>query len=295
MKYNLRPILALAALWLVLYPAASLAQDLAEIQEVGVLRHLSIPYAHFDSGMGDGLDVEFIRMFASHLGVRYEYVRTDFSTVVGDLAGKRVRPSGQDVEILGDAEIKGDVAAHGFTVLPWRQKAVAFSAPTFPTQVWLVSPAASPYAPIQPSESLETDIAAARKIIPGTTVMGKAGTCLDLSLYGFEKDGATGINFEGSLNELTPALLAGESDLLILDVPDALVALNKWPGQIKILGPMSERQDMAAAFRHSSPELRAAFNDFLAACKQDGTYLALVRKYYPDVFTYYPEFFSDCR
>ncbi len=281
----------LALLLLATVPLSS-AQDLADIRAGGVLRHLSIPYAHFDSGMGDGLDVELITLFAAHLGVRYEYVRTDFSSVVGDLTGQRVRAMGTEIERLGETEIKGDVAAHGFTVLPWREKAVAFGTPTFPTQVWLVSPAGSAYAPIVPTGTLEGDIAESRKIIPGTTLMGKSGTCLDLSLYDVSGAGATGRNFEGSLNELAPALLAGESNLLILDVPDALVALGKWPGQLKVLGPMSVQQEMAPAFRHSSPELRAAFNDFFEQCKKDGTYLALVRKYYPDVFGYYPGFFA---
>ncbi len=286
-------IYALLALALITTAPLSRGQDLAEIKERGVLRHLSIPYAQFDSGMGDGLDVELMTLFAAHLGVRYEYVRTDFSTVIGDLTGQRVKSKGEDIEVLGEAEIKGDVAAHGFTILPWREKAVAFGTPTFPTQVWLISPAGSSYSPILPTGTLEGDIAESRKLIPGTTLMGKSGTCLDLSLYDVSAAGATGRNFEGSLNELAPALLSGESDLLILDVPDALVALGKWPNQLKVLGPMSVQQDMAPAFRHSSPELRAAFHDFYEQCKTDGTYLALVRKYYPDVFGYYPDFFTQ--
>ncbi len=282
----------LAAMALTLGANAAHGLDLEEIKERGVLRHLSIPYANFDTGMGDGLDVEMMRMFADHLGVRYEYVRTDWPRVVAELTGQRVKPLGDEIEVLGEAEVKGDVAAHGFTVLPWREKALAFSTPTFPTQVWLISNAESPLTPIIPTGTLEGDIEATRKLIKGTTVMGKAGTCLDLSLYDIEAGGATGVDFEGGLNELAPALLAGESDLLLLDVPDALVALNKWPGKVKVLGLMSEQQDMAAGFRHSSPNLRAAFNSFLEQTRQDGTYTALVRKYYPDVFNHYPEFFK---
>lgn len=221
--------------------------DLDEIKASGVLRHLCTPYANFDTGMGDGLDVTLMRMFADYLGVEYVYVRTDFSRVIGDLTGKQVRPiSGNKIEIIGESEIRGDVAAHGFTILAWREQIVAFAEPTFPNQVWLVAPSEAPFMHIEPTGSLEQDIAATRLLIPDQRVMGKAGTCLDLSLYDIEAGGAVGVNFEGSLNDLAPALLQGESDLLLLDVPDALVALRKWPGRIKILGVMSGMQDMAS-------------------------------------------------
>jgi ABC-type amino acid transport substrate-binding protein len=70
------------------------------------------------------------------------------------------------------------------------------------------------------------------------------------------------------------------------------VALEKWPGQIKVIGPLSEKQDMACAFAKTSPQLRQAFNEFLKQCQQDGTYLGLIKKYYPMVLDYFPEFFA---
>ena len=47
--------------------------DLSEVKERGVLRHLGIPYANFVTGSGDGLDVEMVKGFAGHLGVRYAF------------------------------------------------------------------------------------------------------------------------------------------------------------------------------------------------------------------------------
>lgn len=270
----------------------SFSQDLQEIKNQGVLRHISIPYANFNSGAGDGLDVELVRNFADSLGVKYEYVGSSWASVIPDLTGKKVKPTGSEIEVLGDAPIKGDIIANGFTQLPWREKIVDYSAPTFPTQVWLIARADSPLHPISPTGSIADDIAATRKLIDGSSVMGKAGTCLDLSLYDFASAGAMGINFEGTLNELAPALLSNESDLLILDVPDALVALNKWPGKLKVLGPMSPEQTMGSAFRKTSPNLQKAFDSFLTDSKQNGLFLSLVKKYYPDVFIYYPEFFK---
>lgn len=63
------------------------AQDLAEIKARGVLRHLGTPYANFVTGGGGGLDVEIIELFAQHLGVRYEFVPTDWINMFQDLIG----------------------------------------------------------------------------------------------------------------------------------------------------------------------------------------------------------------
>ena len=60
-----------------------------------------------------------------------------------------------------------------------------------------------------------------------------------------------------------------------------------------IIGPISDEQRMGAAFRKDSPELREAFNRFLAGIKKDGTYMKLVKKYFPVAPRYLPEFFRD--
>jgi ABC-type amino acid transport substrate-binding protein len=87
-------------------------------------------------------------------------------------------------------------------------------------------------------------------------------------------------------------MIANKSELTLLDVPDALVALQKWPGEIKIIGPVSEAQDMAPAFRKDSPKLRAEFDKMLAEMRADGSFAALVNKYYPFVSDYFPDFLA---
>lgn len=266
--------------------------DLEGVRKDGVLRHLGIPYAHFVTGSGDGLEVELVQLFAQHLGVRYEFVESSWGTVVGDLTGKTVKPRGDEVEIVGDAPVRGDLVATGFTIIPWRSKIVDFSTPTFPTQVWLVTRAQSPLQPIEPCGNISKDIEAVKALVRGYCVLGKANTCLDPSLYRLEEAGTMVKFFEGGLNELAPAVLNGEADFTLLDVPDTLVALKKWPGRIKIIGPLSPVQQMGYAFTKSSPHLREAFDQFFDQCMRDGTYIRLVQKYYPAVFQYYPEFFQ---
>lgn len=277
----------------IIFVGRGFCADLSEIKERGVLRHLGVPYAHFVTGSGDGMDVEMVKLFAKHLGVRYEYVKTSWKDVIGDLSGKKVKSRGKDVEILGHVPVKGDIIANGLTKIPWRQKVVNYSTPTFPTQVWLMARADSSLRPIKPSGDIKKDIQAVKGALKGRTVLGKAKTCLNPALYGLKEAGAKPILFQGTLNELAPAVINAEAEATILDVPDALIALEKWPGKIKVIGPVSERQVMGAGFRKDSPLLLKAFNQFLQELKSDGTYLRLVKKYYPTAFIYFPGFFKQ--
>jgi len=172
---------------------------------------------------------------------------------------------------------------------------VAFSTPTFPTQVWLVARSDSDLKPIEPSDSTEKDIARVMALLQGRSVLGKCGTCLDPSLYSLTQAGARIILFDGSLNDLAPAVIKGDAEATLLDVPDALIALAKWPGKVKVIGPVSSTQEMACAFASTSAELRKAFEIFFKNCMENGTYLQLVNKYYPAVFSYYPGFFPRSR
>lgn len=270
------------------------AADLAEIKQSGVLRHLGIPYANFVTGSGDGLDVEVIKRFAAHIGVRYEFVETDWKHVISDLTGNQFRVVDGNVEIVGDAPIKGDLIANGLTVLPWRQQLVDYSEPTFPSGVWLVARADSAMSPIAESGDELRDVQLVKAALRGRPVLTMENTCLDPDLYQLDQTGAEILYYTQStnLNEMVPAILRRDAETTLLDVPDALIALEKWPGEIKIIGPVSAPQRMGVAFRQDAPELRAAFNAFLRQLKADGTYNEMVRHYYPSVFVYFGEFFS---
>ena len=282
----------LALLLSLLLSSSAFAADLKEIKEKGVIRHLGVPYANFVTGSGDGLDVDMVKLFAQHLGVKYEYVATSWASVIGDLTGKKVKAKGDEIEVIEEVPVKGDIIANGFTILPWRKKIVDFSTPTFPSQIWLVAKADSLIKPIVPHDGVEKNIVAVRALLKGRSLLGKTSTCLDPSLYNLKETGARIKLFPGSLNDLAPAVIQGESELTLLDVPDALVALEKFPGKIKIIGPITEKQYMGCAFAKDAPELRDAFNRFLEQAKADGTYLALVKRYYPKVFNYYRDFFE---
>jgi ABC-type amino acid transport substrate-binding protein len=269
------------------------AGDLAEVKKSGVLRHLGIPYANFVTGAGDGMDVELMQLFAKSQGLRYEYVKTNWDTAVEDLIGRKVEAKGGEVTLLSATPVKGDLIANGFTVLPWRQKVVDFSHSTFPSQIWLVARADSTLKPIKPSKDIEQDIGQVKALLKGRKVLALKKTCLDPDLYNLYATGAEVICFNGNLNELAPAVLKGEAEMTILDVPDALVALEKWAGTLKVIGPISPRQTMAVAFPQAAPQLREAFNRFLAQSRKDGSYERIVKKYYPTAFASFPDYFTS--
>ena len=279
---------------LLLTGSPAIAADLQEIKARGELRHLGIRYANFVTGSGDGFDVELVQGFAKHIGVKYTLVYSDFYSVIRDLLGKDVVRKGNEISLAGDFPVKGDIIATGFTVLPWREAVLLYSKPTFPSQVLLVARAESPFSPIPGSKDLNADIDLTKKLIGKNSLLVMEKTCLDPSNYGLKGVGLDLRSYTKStnLNEMVPALLNKEAELTLLDVPDAILDLKKWAGKIKVLGPISEHQDLAAAFPKDAPKLRDAFDQYLLKIKADGTYDKLVDKYYPGIRRYFPEFFA---
>ena len=282
-------LLAAAAL---LMTSQAFCRDLDEIKQQGVLRHLGVSYANFDTGSGDGMDVEIVQLFAKHLSVRYESVKTTRENAIPDLIGRKIKLVGNNVELLDVVPVRGDVLANGFTVLPWREKILNFSSPTFPSQMVLVAPANSSIRPITPTGNINKDIERVKKLTKNKTVLGVQDTCLDPALFKLKEDGAKIKNFTGALSALHSTVIKGESDTAIMEMPDALLAIKKHPGKIKIIGPLSPTQDMAVGFAKESAQLRNEFKTFFAQIKKDGTYLKIVRKYYPSAPEFYPAFFK---
>ncbi|HEY7865179.1 MAG TPA: transporter substrate-binding domain-containing protein [Psychromonas sp.] len=298
-RISLIPALLLAIVTITTSQAS--ARDLAEIQAAGVLRHIGIPYANFvtkypqgDKIIHGGMDTELIQAFAAHLGVKYEYIPAKWTTVFGKLTGRNAQFNNNKITYGQPESIQGDLIANGATTLEWRKEVIAFSDDYFPSAVWLVSRSDSNLQPIRPSGSIEKDIAQVKSLLNNRDVLAMKQSCLDPDLYNLALTGANIILpvKERKLNEMIPAILNRDADSTLLDVPDTLIALEKWPGEIKVIGPISAEQRMAVGFRKESPELRKAFNAYLKQIRADGTYNKIVQKYYPSVFHFYPKFFT---
>lgn len=271
------------------------AGDLKDIQARGELRHLGIKYANFVTGAGDGFDVELVQGFARHLGVKYTLVYSDFYSIIRDLLGKDVTVKDGKATLSGEHAVKGDMISTGFTVLPWRKQVLLYSDPVFPTQVLLVARADDPQQPLRGSQSLARDIKDTKAMIGRKSLLVMEKTCLDPAGYGLQGKGLDLRPYtkNTNVNEMVPAMLGGVAEYTLLDVADVILDLQKWAGRIKVLGPISEEQEMAAAFPPDAPQLRDAYNDYLRRIMADGTYMKLVRKYYPGIESYFPAFFAQ--
>ncbi len=283
---NISMIMTFMVAWLVIVPHSM--ADLDEIKARGELRHLGVPYANFVTGDGEGLDARILKMYSDRIGVKYRYIKEDWDTLIGDLSGKKFVVKGDNVEITGETPVKGDIIGNGLTVIPWREKIINFSKPYFPSAIWVVAKADSPLKPIQPTSDPKEDVQVTRDLLKGRDVLGIKNTCVDPNLYNL-KD-AKPIYMEGvTLNDLAAVLIKGPAGISILDVPDSLVALSKFPGKIKILGSITGKQDMAFGISKDSPKLLASFNEFLEELKSSGELGRLIQKYYPGIDRYFPE------
>lgn len=299
-----RTILAMGIMTTAVVSSSAYSNDLKEIRESGVLRHIGVPYANFVSYIEQGeietltgFDVDIVKGFAEQLGVRYEYVPAQWSDMVGKLIGQHVKYEGKQAVLGKPTPIEGDLIANGVTILDWRTEVLDFSQDYFPSGVWLVSRGDSNLSPIKPSGSIDEDINTVKNLINGREVLALEHSCLDPNLYDLYDTGAKVILPDGDrlLNEMVPAIMKNDAESTLLDVADTLIALEKWPGEIKVIGPISENQKMAVAFRKNSPELRKAFDQYLDSIKQDGTYDKLVKKYYPSIYYFYNDYFVEDR
>lgn len=278
---------AMAILFTVCLGTSGAHAELRHIKESSVLRHIGVLYSNFVTGDGDGLDTEILKLYATEIGVRYEHVPSSWETVISDLSGKKIIPHGNDVEVVGETTVKGDIVGNGLTILPWREKVISFSDPYFPTAIWAIAAADSNLHPISPSGVPKDDIAATKSLLTGRHILGIRDTCLDPALYNI--DGVVPVYKEGlQLNDLPAAVAKGECELTLQDAPDALFALASYPGKVKVLGAITEEQFMAFGISRDSPDLLESFNNFLRRLKDSGKLLELIIKYYPLVTTYFP-------
>lgn len=278
-----------------------IARDLAEIQEEGILRHIGIPYSNFviysaenDIQMLSGLDVDLLQGFAEHIGVEYQFVPATLTDFFGKLNGQEAVFKDGEIVLGKRVIVQGDILASGMTILDWRTRLVDFGDDYFPSGIWLVARGDSDLQPIIPTGFLEEDIQKVKRLIKGRDVLTMDQSCLDSNLYDLKATGARLLLFEKkrNLSEMVPALLNNDAEVALLDVVDALLALEKWPGEIKVIGPISGNQLMAPMFRKKSPILQKEFNEYLQSLKESGAYTRLARKYYSSIFFFYSEYFE---
>ncbi|MFT6926473.1 MAG: ABC-type amino acid transport substrate-binding protein [Psychromonas sp.] len=278
------------------------AGDLHEVKAAGVLRHIGVPYANFitispvNGKLNEaGFDVDIIRGFAAYLGVEYQFVQGESDNVYGLLTGQNAKYIDHKIVFGKRQKIKGDLVAGGATILDWRKNIVDFSDDYFPAGIWLFARSDSTMQPIIPSGSIIDDIKKVKEQLNGREVLGKQYSSLDPALYDLKSAGAHVLHTRADqkLHEMVLLIIQNNAETTLVDVVDGLSALQAWSGEIKAIGPISEAQRMAAVFPKSSPHLRQAFNTYLKKIRADGTFNKIVKKHYPEIFNFYPDYFEQ--
>lgn len=276
-----------------------MARDLDDVIQRGVLQHIGIPHGNFVQKIEEnqkiiwsGLDIELIQGFADSLDVEYQFIEVPHNKLIAGLTGMSTEYIDGKIVYGQPSNIRGDIISNGVTILEWRKQFIDFSDPYFFSAVWLFARMDSKMLPITPSGSTKEDITNVKAQLVGHSVLTVAQTCLDADLYDLQATNAHIVASE-KYHNLIPSILDNNAESTLIDVADGLVILDKWAGEIKVIGPISEVQGMGVAFSKESPKLRLAFNKYLAQIRENGIYKQLVKKYHPNVFYFYPDYFES--
>ena len=236
---------------------ASVAGDLAQVKERGVLRVLRMDVRGDDEffpitpGGPPGFDREVLEGFA-----RLHRVRVEPVTIAT-----------WDGLIPALLQNKGDVVAGRFTVTEARQRQAAFTSEVFPTRNVVLT-----RKPARPVNTLEELRAERVGIIKGTS-MAEAVMAAAVPRDHIVDTITTG--------KLPAALQTGVATAVVLGVENAITAQRDDPAmQLGLfLGPP---RSLAYAVRKEDGALLAALNEYVENLRRTPTWSRLVVKYFGD-------------
>jgi polar amino acid transport system substrate-binding protein len=217
-----------------------------------------LPYAPFqandDSGKTVGFDVDMMDLVAQKLGVQQAIVDTPFEGI----------KSGQDM-----AAGKCDVAAAGMTITPERQKAILFSEPYFDaTQALLV-----------PGGSSVNSLAG----LTGKKLAAQAATTgLDYAQKHSAECGCQIVEYQDLASE-TQALLSGQADAAINDLPVWSEVLKTNPGSVSIAAQFNTGEQYGFGMKLGNDGLKKVVDQAISEAKSDGRYQQIYKKWIGDV------------
>ncbi|QWU16804.1 cystine transport system substrate-binding protein [Paenibacillus sophorae] len=243
-------------------PAASPSQSaetgsgeqssLDAIKASGVLRigteGTYAPFTYHDaSGKLTGFDVEIAEEVAKRLGVKAEFVETQWDGIFAGMDAKRFDAIFNEVSITDDRKVKYD-----------------FSDPYIVSKAVLI--VKSDNNTIQSFADLKGK---------------KAAQSLTSNLADIAREnGAEIVSTEG-FNQAIDLLASGRVDATVNDGLSYLDLKKQKPdAPIKQVDEQANGSQSAAAFLKGNDELVKAVNDALASMKSDGTYLKISEKYF---------------
>lgn len=228
------------------------ATSLDAIQARGVLRIATTgankPYTFVKSDTElQGYDIDWGRLIAEGLGVRPEFIRLDWRGILPGLIARQF-----------------DCALSAVRVTPERQAAFDFSAPYGTDDVTVAVPATN--TTVRGIEDLR-----------GKVVATAAGSVQDQ----FARDNAQAGDLRRlpGLPEVMLSVQAGQTDAAVVGRGGAAAFIQETKAPLRLVGSYAGG-DLAAVFPKNSPELVAAADATIAARKADGTYQAILQRWF---------------
>jgi len=200
------------------------------------------------SGKHTGFDVELWDAIAKKIGVPYKLQPMDFNGIIPGLQTGQI-----------------DVGIAGMTIKPERAEVVDFSDPYYNAGLLVL---------VKVDNNSINDI----KDLKGKVVSTKLGTTS--ADFSKAETGAAEVKLFPNNDAMFLELLSGGADAVIFDSPViAEFMRTAGKGQVKVVGPLYQGQSYGIAFPKGS-ELVPKVNAALKGLREDGTYLALYRKWF---------------
>lgn len=203
-----------------------------------------------DDGQPTGFDVEIGAKIAEKMGMDFKVEDMAFDGLITAL----------ETGII-------DMAIAGMTITEEKKEQVLFSDPYFNAQQQVIVRA--DYEDIQSLDDLKDKVVAVQEGTTGHVLVSETLGLPDNQIISFK-----------SANDAILELKAGRADCVVIDTAPANVFVAE-NDDLKILdGIETEKEEYGIAIKKDNPELLETVNAVLAEMKEDGSYDALVAKYF---------------
>jgi polar amino acid transport system substrate-binding protein len=238
-------------------PSAGAADGVSLIEPGTLTVCTHLPFAPFqtndDSGKTVGFDIDLVGLVAKRLGAEPAIVDTPFEGI----------KSGEDM-----ATGKCDIAAAGMTITDARKEAILFSEPYFDaTQALLV-----------PEKSKVKTLAELKG-----KKLGAQSATTGLDYANAHPECACEIIEFQDLASQTQALMTGQVDAAINDLPVLTEALKGTPGKASIAAQFDTGEQYGLGMKLGNSALKKVVDEVIAEAKSDGTYDEMFKKWIGDV------------
>jgi polar amino acid transport system substrate-binding protein len=239
-----RHLLALAVLSSTLLAGQAHAQAVLKVATDATFP----PMEFFDNGQRTGFDTELVEAIGKQLGRKVEWVDIDFKGLIPALMSKRV-----------------DMAVSAIYITDERRKVVDFTVPYYAGGLVVMVKADNT------GIKVPADLA-------GKKVTVQVGT-KSVSYLKEAHPKAQLVEVEKN-QEMFNLVDVGRSDAAVTGKPAAYQYVRTRPG-LKVLPEQLTTEEYGMAIRKDTPELTKAVNEALAKLKADGTYNAILTKWFP--------------